>query len=203
MKRYIQLLFAALMLALLSSTAFAHSVYIFAWVDGEQVCTESYFTQKNKVRGSEVLMTSTSGDILDKGLTDEDGLFCFSLPEKAQALEFTILAGAGHKGSFTLEEKDVAQAIGLKNSRTAGSASSDAVLTNVTTEKLQQTNASEELIRSIVRDELQKQLSPMRQYLAEKLENTTPGVREIVGGIGWLAGLGALGFWVSQKRKKQ
>lgn len=206
MKSCVRPLTALFICVCLPVTSFAHSVYIFAWVDGTRICTESYFTPKRKVRGEEVLMSDSSGQILAKGVTGEDGLFCFSLPAKPQDLEFTVLAGVGHKGSFTLEERELASAISARNETT-----NNPVLTGqagiaplaVDSEKGQIDVGSEAFIRGIVREELQKQLSPMRQYLAEKLEDTTPGIREVVGGIGWLAGLGALGFWYSQRRKKQ
>lgn len=222
MKSCVRPLAALFICMCLPATSFAHSVYIFAWVDGARICTESYFTPERKVRGEEVLMSDSSGQILAKGVTGEDGLFCFALPARPRDLEFTVLAGVGHKGSFTLEERELANAINARN-ETAGKpvpaspqeASSapapqagktgqpETIPLAVDSEKSQIDVDSEARIRGIVREELQKQLSPMRQYLAEKLEDKTPGIREVVGGIGWLAGLGAFGFWCSQRRKKQ
>lgn len=222
-RRLTVFLVKALVLASLPSIALAHSVYIFAWVDGSQICTESYFTQKNKVRNGEVLMMDATGETLGKGVTAENGLLCFPLPDKAQQLEFVVLAGAGHRGSFSLSESELLSAINTKGELTVVISQENTlqqqdtlskVIANttnkhtqtpasVTDNKLQQTDNSEMVLRNIVREELQKQLSPMRQYIAEKLEDKTPGIREIVGGIGWLVGLGAFGFWCSQRRKKQ
>lgn len=281
MKNSIAFFLWTLVLLSVPKAALAHSVYIFAWADGPQICTESYFTQKSKVRGGEVHMLDASGEILDRGFTGEDGLYCFAPPTKSQTLFFEIHAGPGHKGKFTLEESDVAEAVealkaappvkttsthpilhqGEANTLKAGliesnlpdtgaPAPSQGDDTQATTrahdsaqgalaeqdkqgghsghagdsedsgqggqdKRAEQDprdepiakgtasheTASTEAIRAIVRDELQKQLSPMRHYLAEKLEDTTPGLKEIVGGIGWLMGLGALGFWFSQRRR--
>lgn len=267
MKNSIAFFLWTLVLICVPKAALAHSVYIFAWADGPQICTESYFTQKSKVRGGEVHMLDASGEILDRGFTGEDGLYCFAPPTKSQTLFFEIHAGPGHKGKFTLEESDVAEAVealkaappvkttsaqpGLDqgeantleaslvesnlpdtgepaptqaNGTQATIAARNSAAKNSTQGTLAEQNkqdgheqaprdepiakgtvshetASTEVIRAIVRDELQKQLSPMRHYLAEKLEDTTPGLKEIVGGIGWLMGLGALGFWFSQRRR--
>lgn len=210
MKRSFLLLAAALFFLYQPGIALAHSVYIFAWVDGAQVCTESYFTQSSKVRGGEVVMSSITGEILAKGVTNEGGLLCFPLPDKVQSLEFTVLAGAGHRGTFKLEEKDLAGAVnaqkeeaGQQQVSSVGKEPTVAPAPLNTQMQLPPGAGTENLIRRIVQEELQKQLSPMRQYLAEKLENNTPGIKEIIGGIGWLLGLGALGFWYSQRGKKQ
>ena len=214
MKNSIAFFLWTLVLICVPKTSFAHSVYIFAWADGPQVCTESYFTQKSKVRGGEVHMLDASGEILDTGFTGEDGLYCFAPPTKAQALVFEIHAGPGHKGTFTLEESDVAEAVeAFKATPPAKTTPPQPSLhqgeqgeqgprdKSATDETISNDSASTETIRAIVRDKLQKQLSPMRHYLAEKLEDTTPGFKEIMGGIGWLMGLGALGFWFSQRRR--
>ena len=73
MRRALLLVFAVGLLACLPGVSLAHSVYIFAWVDGTQICTESYFNRKSKVRGGEVLMADASGEILARGVTGEDG----------------------------------------------------------------------------------------------------------------------------------
>ena len=168
------------------------------------------------MRGGEVLMTDQAGGILARGVTGEDGLLCFALPATPQTLEFTVNAGSGHRGRFKLEEKELAGALGLQEpigqnpvtdsaQRTPPEQERPAIQTANTSDDplpLGLVAGSEDIIRRIVQEEIQKQLSPMRQYLAEKLENKSPGLRDIVGGIGWLAGLGAFGFWLSQKRKR-
>lgn len=218
MRYHFHTLTFALFMFLMPGPLWAHSVYIFAWFDGEQICTESYFTKSSKVRGGEVVMQGVNGETLGKGVTDQEGLLCFPLPDKAQSLEFSVLAGAGHKGSFILEKHEVAAALSASaqtgqdtaqghkadtpapEGQTEGTAKDYPANTKSTPEG---TTISEPLLRQIVREELRRELGPLRQYLAEKLEDKTPGFKDIVGGIGWLLGLGALGFWYSQTRKKQ
>ncbi len=210
MKRSTALLAIFLLCLAMPGLALAHSVYVFAWVEGTQVCTESYYSPKNMVRGGTVTMADMAGNTLAQGLSGQDGVLCFALPARAQALEFSVLAGVGHKGSFTLAEQALVAAMG----NTAQASTTPAQEAHTSTGAQAETAPlhppspdtaqapSEALIRAIVQEELRKQLSPMRQYLAEKLEATDPGIRDIVGGIGWLVGLGALGFWYSQRRNK-
>lgn len=199
-------LFVAPQLALPGPAA-AHSIYIFAWVDGQNICTESYFTIKNKVRGGEVSMADSLGTILATGKTDRDGLYCFPLPDRKSDLEFTVLAGPGHKGTFQLSAAELGGA-DLPDAEASVSSEAPTPAVNEQTESAAPERsgafaADEAALRNIVREELQKQLSPVLQALAGERADKTPGVREIVGGIGWLAGLGALGFWLAQRKRKR
>jgi nickel transport protein len=58
---------------------------------------------------------------------------------------------------------------------------------------------SEEALRSIIREELKVQISPVTRSLAEAREGNTPGLREIVGGLGWVAGAGGLVLWLKRR----
>ena len=51
----------------LASTAFGHKVYLFAWVEGDTVYTESYSSGKKKVRGGLVKVFDPSGRKLLEG----------------------------------------------------------------------------------------------------------------------------------------
>ena len=230
-------LFTAFLCLALPGMAWAHSVYIFAWVDDGQICTESYFTQRNKVAGGEVIMADATGSPLATGITNPQGLYCFALPDKAQPLQFIILAGAGHRGTFNMRENELAAVIeamiklpeattasvtasaitpqmpqqsATETSATqepAGTISPSPALAQTASAQPVQTTLNEAQLRAImqdtVRQELQAQLSPLRQQLAEQQGDTIPSVREIVGGMGWLLGLGALGFWWSERKGKQ
>jgi nickel transport protein len=44
-------------------------------------------------------------------------------------------------------------------------------------------------LRAIVREELKAQIGPVMRALAETEDDRTPGLREIVGGLGWIVGI--------------
>jgi nickel transport protein len=188
---------------LLSEQALAHSVHIFAWADGERICTESYFTKTSRVRDGEAVMADTLGRILASGRTDETGLACFPLPDKAQDLTFSILAGQGHRGEFLLRAVDMAASFPQAPASPDSSPSPAAPEADVfrSEDPLEETDPQDGL-RTLVRQELQRQLAPILQTLAEMKEDRTPGAREIIGGIGWILGLAALGQWFAARRKR-
>jgi nickel transport protein len=80
----------------------AHAVFIYARPDGERICTESWFSKKNKVKGGEVSMEDAQGGLLASGVTDAAGIVCFPAPAGAGDLRFIVLAGQGHRAEFTL-----------------------------------------------------------------------------------------------------
>ncbi len=83
------------------------------------------------------------------------------------------------------EEAEVANGRSEKAHVTAASAQNAAGLTTTLT------RAEMELL---VRDAVSQEIAPLRRELAQRSQ-TDPGLREILGGIGWLVGLAGLATW--------
>ena len=86
---------------IISPSAFAHKVNIFAYVEGDTVYTESYFPDGKKVEGGRVEVYDSRGKKLLEGTTDDEGQFNFRPPRKDD-LEIIINASMGHRSSYTL-----------------------------------------------------------------------------------------------------
>jgi nickel transport protein len=182
---------------LFAEQALAHSVHIFAWADGERICSESYFSKTSRVRDGEAVMADAAGLVLARTRTDATGLACFPLPEKAQDLTFYVLAGPGHRGEFSL------RAVDLAASFPQASLSPDSSSAPQTGQPRPSGRAdSEDGLRTIVNQELQRQLAPILQTLAEIKADKSPGLSEIIGGIGWILGVASLAQWLAFRRKK-
>jgi nickel transport protein len=100
------------LILLMSSSASAHKVNIFAYAEGDTVYTESYFPDGRKVEGGKIEVHDSKGNKLLEGTTDKEGLFNFKIPKKDD-LEIVLIATMGHRNSFTLsadELPDVAAA---------------------------------------------------------------------------------------------
>jgi nickel transport protein len=197
------LLAGVLSLLLFAGQAPAHSVHIFAWTDGDRICSESYFSKKSRVRDGEALMTDASGKILARSRTDAEGLACFPLPDKAQDLTFSILAGPGHRGEFSLRAVDLAASF-PQTSLATDSSPSAAVAETVFPRTLPPSDQADRAadLRAVVQQELRRQLAPILQALAEIQADKAPGLNEIIGGIGWILGLAALTQWLAARRKR-
>jgi nickel transport protein len=173
----------------------AHAVYIFAYPNGDEVCTESYFSKKDRVRNGTISMYTSDGTLIQSAQTDNDGNYCFPLPKSRSDLQFVIEAGEGHRGQFTLRAEDLPDLSDNQDTlpdsaqkdpkspesepQSAPSQDANAISTTLSAQE----------IRSIIREELKAQLGPIMRNLAEQKDDKTPGLREIVGGLGWIVGL--------------
>ena len=100
------MIIALLALLLVSNTALAHKVNIFAYVDGGKIYTESYFVDGKPVREGKVLVYDSREKLLLEGTTNKDGLFSFEIP-KVDDLKIVIDASMGHRNSFELKKAEV------------------------------------------------------------------------------------------------
>ena len=178
---------AVIFLLLFPSPLAAHALFTFAWVEGDQICTDSYFNRRSKAQGARISMIGPGGTLLASGLTDARGGFCFKRPETPAALTFVVEAEGGHRGEFVLPAEAEPGGSGEPAADRAEAKPEETTLRR--------------LVREEVRAELAAQLGPLNRKLAET--RTDPGPREIVGGLGWLAGLAGLAFWWAARRRVQ
>jgi nickel transport protein len=173
---------AFLLLILLQSfptaTASAHAVFIYARPDGGRICTESWFSKKNRVKGGEVRMEDAQGGLLASGTTDGAGIVCFSAPEGAGDLRFIVLAGQGHRAEFALP------------------ALKDAV--PPTMSAMPEASAPAGTPRSPAAAEHR----PVYGIAPPPAGGDGPGLRDIIGGAGWLVGVAGFGAFAASRRKK-
>jgi nickel transport protein len=99
-------LITAFICLLLSGTAIAHKVNLFAYVEGGKIYTESYFPDGSPVESGKVLVYDSQNKLLLEGVSDKAGLFSFDIP-KVDDLTIVIEATMGHKNSFKLKKAEV------------------------------------------------------------------------------------------------
>ncbi|MDR2726253.1 MAG: hypothetical protein LBC90_09410 [Candidatus Adiutrix sp.] len=182
---------AALILWLSAAGAEAHSVYIFAFPDNSQICTNSYFGAKNKVRGGQVNMATASGEILATAQTDEQGNACFPPPESNQDLIFTVKAGDGHRAEFKLPASAIENG-GLLESHKEPVEHGDAA----------EITYSPACAGGLTSDDLRQALAPIMRKLAEmeSAQNSRIHLKDIIGGLGWILGLAGAGLWATSRK---
>jgi nickel transport protein len=188
----------------------AHSVFIFAWAEGTRICTESYFSRNNRVRGGNVSMEDMQGNLLFSGQTGSDGTVCFDPPGEARDLKFVVLAGQGHRAEFVLPASEVENAVVLRGGAASAPAPANAAGGDAAPESGGQAaqapspafpglTAAE--ARALIREELQSQLAPIQRTLARDQERNGPELKDIIGGIGWILGIAALAARFGRKRR--
>ena len=180
---------AALFSCFSAAGAEAHSVYIFAFPENSQICTNSYFGGKGKVTGGRVSMASASGEILATAQTDERGNACFTPPESSRDLVFTVEAGEGHRAEFKLPAADIEDVV-------------EAGQEPVDHGEAASLSSSSAPAGGLTRDDLRQALSPIMRKLAEmeSAQNSRVSLRDIVGGLGWIIGLAGAGLWAASRK---
>jgi len=202
-------------LLITSSTSFAHKVNIFAYVEGNQVHTESYFPDGRKVEGGTIEVYDSQENKLLSGTTDKEGKFNF-IPPKKDNLKIVVIASMGHKNSYLLSADEFTggntPAEGAKNgSETTGQASpenpapaenaesSTSVGQPASSASVQPVQIDAQEIKKIIDQSLDQKLAPiMRELVKSQQEKVSP--TEIIGGIGYIFGIIGIILYFTKKK---
>ncbi len=208
--------FLLLLVLLAPAGALAHRVNIFAWPDGDNILVECGFNRSSPVRGGLVTVyDAADGGELLRGRTDAQGRFAFPVPDamrRGHGLRIEVNAGEGHVNVWNMEASDIAGAEPLS----AGSGQADAPAPAAATASSasaggvaaapalpatagQALTAAE--VRAIVTEALNTGLAPLRRELAA-LSDPEPGLRDIIGGLGWLMGLAGIACYALARRRE-
>ena len=175
-----------LLISLTASAALAHKVNIFAYVEGETVHTESYFNDGTKCSNASVFVYDPSGKRLVEGTTDAKGVFNFPYSGR-HPLRIVLEASMGHRAEHVLE---------------VGPADAVATLERTADTPLADGGDDAIQIQAAVEAALDRKLSPLIAKL-DRLQKAQEqvGIRDIIGGIGYIVGLMGLAVYLRQRRK--
>lgn len=207
---------AWLLLLVWSDAALAHRVNIFAWLEGGNVRVECSFRRDSPVRnGTIVVFDAQTGAELLQGRTAQDGSFAFPVPEAARqghGLRIRILAGEGHQNEWLMDAVEFSSlrpaGEGTAASSAPAAAVAEAVAPAPAADAVPAVTAgvpatapalSRADVEHIVDAALERHLAPLRRDLAAGSE-AGPGLRDIVGGLGWIMGLVGAGLYFSRRR---
>jgi nickel transport protein len=190
------------------STALAHKVNVFAYVEGDTVITESYFSDGRKCRDCIVDVLDDKGKKLLEGKTDEEGRFSFRPPVRTKLL-IRLRASMGHLAEYSIPATDLPQIFPAAATGTAGelpksqldrAVSPQPSTANVEPPTQAASEASE--IEKTVDRSIARQLEPIRRALEE--DRNKQRFSDIVGGIGYIIGLmGLAAYFRSKLRQKR
>jgi nickel transport protein len=190
-------IFASLCLFAAPPHAAAHKVYLFAWVEGDTVYTDSYFPDKRKIIGGKVEVFDPDGKKLLEGQTDDMGTFSFKIPQRTD-LRIVLEATMGHRAEFTLMAVELGgEAVkeGTPSESTPEGAGSRA-------ESSSSLHVDKEEIRRVVEESLDLKLKPILRQLARLRAEERPSLREAIGGIGYIVGLMGLVLYFRSRKDR-
>jgi len=186
---------------LLTGTAFAHKVRIFAYEENGAIVGETAFSGGRPARDAEILVKdAATGTTLATTRTDAKGTFHFQIPEQARRdslnLQLIVNAGEGHRGEWVLTADEYLPASDLvaAPNAPAGSPVESVEKTLSQTPDSVQGQAmivDETMLRRVVEEALEKKLGPVKHMLAAAVDQG-PRLQDILGGIGYLIGLAGI-----------
>jgi len=94
-------------------STFAHKVNIFAYVEGDRIYTESYFNDGKKCIDSKIEVFDNQGNKLLEGLTNQEGVFSFEIPQKDGELKIVLNASMGHRAEYTITADELKDTVGV------------------------------------------------------------------------------------------
>ena len=189
-KLLVGLLFLSFLVLIMDSPVFAHKVTIFAYVEGNMVYTESYFSDGTKVEGGTVEVYDSQGNKLLEGKTNKDGEFNFKPPKKDD-LKIFLLASMGHRNSYTISADELPENIGEEKLQKPE-------LKESATQELAKVNLDQ--IKSIIDSSLDEKLKPIMRELA-KSQQKKVSFTEVIGGIGYIFGIMGIILYFAGKKK--
>ena len=192
---------------LLCAGANAHRVNIFAWIEGDQVVTESKFSSGSRVqKGAVTVKNAADGSVLAAGVTDDAGVWRFDVTDAMRhapkGLELEINAGEGHQNQWSIPADELAAADGAGASELPAAVPVSTQMTQPAAPPKKDSAAaamSEAELEAVFSRVLDKKLAPVYRELALS-HDKTPAMPEIVGGMGWLIGLGGIAAWARRRR---
>ena len=174
--------------AITSSQAYAHRMKVFAWVDGQAIEGEVYFSGGQKANDSTIDIL-VDQNVIATTKSNTEGVFRF---EDLAAFDYVIRAdaGQGHIVTYTVSASefafdDPALATHSQVDTRAVNASSASASASLTPAQLEQAIA--------------KAIRPLR----EQIDQYEAKVRmhDILGGVGYIFGVFGLFIWFRARRK--
>lgn len=174
--------------------ALAHNVISSVFPSGSDIEGEIGFSSGDMATDLKIEVFDEAGNKLGETKTDAEGFFIFT-PTQPVTHIFRGDLGAGHVAEVTMPAAEVAALMG-QDAAASAAAASVAVPSSMAGPSGLSDQARAELA-TMIRTELR----PLRQEIsAYKNKND---LQTILGGLGYIAGLFGLGFYIAARRKME
>jgi nickel transport protein len=178
-----------MLLAALPLPALAHKVIASVFPSGSAIEGEIGFSNGAMATEAPVTVLGPDGAELAVITTDADGFFLYT-PETPVAHRFFADLGAGHIADVTMPAEEVAAILGQAPVVTAAPSPAPGAGAGAP-----DPGAQRALLAEVVRDEMR----PLRREIAAYREKND--LQTILGGMGYIAGLFGLGFYLAARRR--
>ncbi|WP_160063430.1 cobalt ABC transporter permease [Psychromonas sp. L1A2] len=199
-----------------SSAAIAHNVVGGVYAEGFTIEGEAGFSNGSMANaGTVVKVSDTSGTPLGEAVTDGEGYFVFTAKKRITHV-FEINMGAGHLLKMQLPAEELPDSLDDEIATTASSnaAVSTSGITQTSDSNGQVVNTNQAMNnQTVIQKQIQnqitplmlekaiaKQIKPLRREISALKEKS--GLRDIIGGIGYIFGLLGLVAFLRERKLK-
>jgi nickel transport protein len=194
--RMARLFYAVAVLTLLPGSALAHSLYIFAEVEGKTIVGKVYFRGQVPAQGATVTAFDPAGQSLGKATTDEDGKFRL---EARFRCDYRLLAdtGDGHGAQWKVAAAELPddlppRADGKEPPPQPNSVSEPLAVGSQSAAVLPADQELKQIHAEIV--QLRQQLTEQEQHLR---------LQDVLGAIGYIVGITGIAYYFLAARRKR
>ncbi|MBI9111478.1 hypothetical protein [Maridesulfovibrio ferrireducens] len=194
------IMFLVLVMLFSTSPAQAHRVSVFAYVEGSEVFTESYFSKEKRVHQGKIeVFNLTTGSQILTGTSDDDGNFNFPIPKEISSdhagLKIVLIASEGHRNEWTLTPEDI-----FPNASPTSSELPQKMQTEIIPDvKTTLTNTDTSLLSAQIQ-ELNTKIDTLKRLILNQQEDG-PGIKEIFSGIGYIFGFFGIAAFLTSRKK--
>ncbi|OAG28724.1 hypothetical protein [Thermodesulfatator autotrophicus] len=185
---------------LLNSPAIAHKINIFAYTEGNTIQGEVYFNDGSPAKNTKITLYSVKGDkVLAETKTDKEGIFKLPIPKGLKEVKVVAWAEMGHRAEMKLKLSQNNEIASAETTQAKVKPANSQVLPEVAAAN----SISEELFRKIIREEVRKEMAPLKKMIQELARQADkPSLGEILGGIGYIFGLFGVWAWFQARGKR-
>ena len=190
MKFFASACLQALFLLIAAAPAPAHRAHLFAAVQDGVIVADCRFSKKSPARNARVeVFDAASGRLLASGASDSRGAARIPLPPELAARPADLLlvldAGEGHRAEWRIKAKE------LREAKAVVAAPSEPAAAPVAANP-----------QCISPEELDARLREQEARLRAERNAQGPGPTEIIGGLGWIAGIFSLVAALMRRHRK-
>jgi nickel transport protein len=186
---------ALLILALAAPSALAHKVSVFAYLEDGVIKGEGYFAGGDKAKDCVITLLDAQDRELATARTDGQGAFSLPMPSGPPPWRVVMPAGQGHQASFTLRAEDAGPLATASEEPGPVAATGEASVPAPGG-----TGLSSAQLEELVGRAVERRLEPIKAQLARLQGEGSYGLRDIVGGVGYILGLMGLAAYLKTRK---
>lgn len=194
----LRLVILAVGLLVISEPAWSHKLKVFAAAEGTHLVGYAYFSPSGRPRQAAVTVTDADGNVLATATTDDEGRFEVEAKRRVDH-HITVGGGDGHVATYTIKADELPDHLPPSPPTSlppAGEGSKPSPIATVSPAL----PTSEADWRTFIDQSIARQIRPLREQLDAYQEKVW--WHDVLGGIGYILGLGGLAFGLSERRRR-